>query len=322
MKIKKGCNMIKAKMLAALVATSAVLYGGTSAESNITTWSPKYNKNNTDVSKKLCIAGATTLSVTISGETEKGFDYIYVNGTKFSGLLSKELELSGPCITARFTTDSSVIRGKGPTVSIVKKDDNKVTWKPEYKEKGTTLVSKKLCVPGATGLKVRITGETEENHDYITLTKVNYGWINKSFSGSLNVLATVHGECISLSFKTDSTTKTGDGPTVTVTKNEEPYLNKWTPKYTNNADESIDLCYFNFHSKLGEGEISVSVTGESEKENDFVTINEKYRFSGAADLYNELTYYLPTSCIRARFKTNGSVIQGKGLTVEMSLFNP
>jgi len=311
MKINKGYNMIKTKMLTAFVAASAILYGATSTESNVTEWSPDYYSNNIDVSQELCIPGTEMLTVTINGETEAGYDWIYVGDDRFSGPLSEEFDVSGPCVTARFTSDYSVIRGEGPTVKIEEKIVDEITWTPEYKEE-STYAKKELCVEGAYGLDVKITGETEENHDRITIRGLHDTMgttFNKSFSGPLNVWARTTGSCVEVLFTTDRSTKVGDGPTVTVSKVFSASM-VWEPEYTNNADESIEMCHFDSNHLL-----SLEIAGETEGTNDVLTVNEKYAFSGIQNnnvLNSEIGYIEPTRCVKLRFQTNGSVIQGKG----------
>ena len=70
--------------------------------------------------------------------------------------------------------------------------------------------------------------------------------------------------------------------------------------------------------------MGIYILGESEEENDFITINEKYRFSGLMGSHPAemlLGGTLPTKCIRVKFQTNGSVIQGKGLTVGLGMID-
>jgi hypothetical protein len=78
--------------------------------------------NRADITETLSIDGATALDVTISGATERGYDYIYItdnqgNTQRFSGDLSETFTVQGSSITIRFTSDGSVVRD-GVTVQI------------------------------------------------------------------------------------------------------------------------------------------------------------------------------------------------------------
>ena len=84
---------------------------------------PSPYTNDVDITETLTIPGADQLDVTISGETETNYDYLYItdsNGDEqtFDGSLSQTFTVKGPSITIRFTSDGSVTRD-GVQVSIV-----------------------------------------------------------------------------------------------------------------------------------------------------------------------------------------------------------
>ena len=77
--------------------------------------------NNTDISTTLSIPGATTLQVTITGETEEDYDFLYVtangNTQTFDGNINTTYNVSAASISIRFTSDGSISRD-GVTVTI------------------------------------------------------------------------------------------------------------------------------------------------------------------------------------------------------------
>ena len=91
--------------------------------SDVTSWTTGAYDNNEDRRETLHIAGATSLTVHITGETEARYDYIYIYDAsgnqvaKLDGKLDKTITVSGSEITARLKTDGSVTKS-GVTVSI------------------------------------------------------------------------------------------------------------------------------------------------------------------------------------------------------------
>jgi surface antigen len=88
-----------------------------------TTWTTGAYSNNANMSETLSISGASSLTVTINGVTESGYDYITIYNSsgqeveRFSGSINETLTVSGSSIRAVLTSDSSVTRS-GVTVSI------------------------------------------------------------------------------------------------------------------------------------------------------------------------------------------------------------
>ena len=79
--------------------------------------------NNTDETQELSIAGASNLTVIITGEVEQNYDKIFItdsteNETVYTGVLNEEFTVPGDHITVRFTSDSSVVKN-GARVEIL-----------------------------------------------------------------------------------------------------------------------------------------------------------------------------------------------------------
>ncbi|MBT7307224.1 MAG: PKD domain-containing protein, partial [Gammaproteobacteria bacterium] len=95
--------------------------GGSVAEED--SWATGRYSNSENRSQLLTIPGASSLTVTVVGETERSFDYFYVydsNGTqlqRYHGSISDTFTVAGDSITARLTSDSSVTRN-GVTITV------------------------------------------------------------------------------------------------------------------------------------------------------------------------------------------------------------
>lgn len=81
--------------------------------------------DNVDITETLAsTTNSTTVSVTVSGETEPGYDYIYItdsanNTVQYDGSISATYDAVGPTVTIRFTSDGSQQPSNGGvTVSI------------------------------------------------------------------------------------------------------------------------------------------------------------------------------------------------------------
>jgi len=89
-----------------------------------TEWTNRPYENNEDATKELCVAGADAIVVTITGEIEANYDFLSINDTsgnelaKVSGALNEELDVEGNCISAHFTSDSSVTK-EGFWITVV-----------------------------------------------------------------------------------------------------------------------------------------------------------------------------------------------------------
>jgi len=101
----------------ALAATWVKDASGTSA-----TTSPSPYDNYNDITETLTIAGATALSVTLTGSTENNYDFLYItdsagNRQRFDGTINTTFTVTGSTITIRFTSDYSEV-DTGVTVNI------------------------------------------------------------------------------------------------------------------------------------------------------------------------------------------------------------
>ena len=170
--------------------------------------------NNEDISDVLTIPGASSLTVTINGETENNYDKVYITDasgveTVYMGSLNESFTVEGDHIIVRFTSDGSVVED-GVVVEITEPASNAWVIRDSDYENNMN-VTQKLAVDHPTGncMLVDIEGETENNYDFITITN-NSGTEIAKLSGPLSEAIEVHEGEINVNFTSDgSVTKEG-----------------------------------------------------------------------------------------------------------------
>ena len=151
-----------------------------------TTWTTGAYTNNEDRQQVLSIPNATNLRVTVTGETERRYDFIYIydaNGNelkKLDGSINETFIVSGSQITAKLTTDASVNRA-GVTVSIQSINGVADTQKPTITLNGaatqTLTVGSAYSDAGATAndnIDGNITANITTNNPVDTTTEGTY----------------------------------------------------------------------------------------------------------------------------------------------------
>lgn len=94
-----------------------------------TSFSTGHYQDNQDTSKILAIPGATSLTVTVNGDTEKEYDYIYIYDQydrlvkTLTGTINHTFTVAGSSIKVRLKTDGSVT-SSGVTVTISSSNSN------------------------------------------------------------------------------------------------------------------------------------------------------------------------------------------------------
>ena len=73
--------------------------------------------NNTTMNETLTIPGADELTLRLTGVTEKNYDFVYINGTRYHGVLDETIDIEGDSVEVRFTSDYSVVKS-GVTIDI------------------------------------------------------------------------------------------------------------------------------------------------------------------------------------------------------------
>jgi hypothetical protein len=102
------------------------------AASSGTTWSSGAYSNNADISKTLSVSGASSMTVTVTGEIENNYDFLYVYGAngqlirEFTGSINETFAVSGSSIGIRFTSDASITKS-GVTVVVSAGDNTGLT---------------------------------------------------------------------------------------------------------------------------------------------------------------------------------------------------
>jgi hypothetical protein len=93
----------------------------------ITSWTTGAYGNNEDRREQLSIPNATRLIVTVSGETERWYDFIYIYNNRgrrirrLHGTINQEFTVNGSSITARLRSDYSITK---PGVTVTIRDAN------------------------------------------------------------------------------------------------------------------------------------------------------------------------------------------------------
>ena len=88
------------------------------------TWSSGAYSNNADIAETLSVPEANSLIVTITGETESNYDFLYiydVNGLlvrQSSGLINETFVISGSSLGIRFISDDSITKSGVTVVAI------------------------------------------------------------------------------------------------------------------------------------------------------------------------------------------------------------
>ncbi len=97
-----------------------------------TEWTTGHYSNDQDIHRILSIEGAEALDVTIQGETERRYDFVYIYNKdgefiqSFDGEIDEQLTVSGDTIIARLVTDYSVTKS-GVTISITTSEGSEDT---------------------------------------------------------------------------------------------------------------------------------------------------------------------------------------------------
>ncbi len=145
-----------------------------------TTWTTGRYGINDDRNQTLSIANAAKLQVSITGETEAGYDFIYIYDkagnevAKLDGIINTTLIVTGDSITARLISDYSTV-ASGVTVSITALYDNSndiTTWSTGVYGNNEDR-TQKLSILGATRLQVHVTGATERYYDFFYIYDEN-----------------------------------------------------------------------------------------------------------------------------------------------------
>ena len=184
-----------------------------------TIWSTGTYSNNENRSETLSISGVSSLTVTIAGEVEQGYDYITIfdgNGAqagRFTGQINETLTVNTSSIRAVLTSDGSVVKS-GVTVSITTATTNppptngNTSWTTGTYSNNENR-SETLSISGASSLTVTIAGEVEQGYDYITIFDGN-GTQAGRFTGQINQTLTVNTSSIRAVLTTDgSVVKSG-----------------------------------------------------------------------------------------------------------------
>ena len=176
--------------------------------------------NNANLNDTLSIANATSLTVTVIGNTEAGYDFIKIYDSSnvlqrsYSGAgINQTFTVSGSSIKVVFTSDSSVT-ASGVTVTIASGPVLHTTFATGTYGNNANL-NDILSIAGATSLTVTVIGDTEAGYDFIKIYDSS-NVLQRLYSGAgINQTFTVSGSSINVVFTSDSSV-TASGVTVTI----------------------------------------------------------------------------------------------------------
>ena len=179
-------------------------------------WSTGAYGNNEDRAETLRVPGATAIRVSLSGETEANYDFVYVyNGNRelvasFHGPMNTSVVVQDDTAIVRLRTDGSVTRS-GITATAAQAGVTEWTTGAYGNNEDR---SQTLSIPGAEALKVYVSGETELNYDYITFYDANGNQVQR-LHGPLNTSFILNGDSVTARLTSDGSV-TKSGVTITI----------------------------------------------------------------------------------------------------------
>ncbi|RUM65258.1 MAG: hypothetical protein DSZ03_03115 [Sulfurimonas sp.] len=207
-------NTIKARLVSDNSGTAAgvkvriaAVQRGESSD-NLTTWTTGRYGINDNRSQKLWIQDATRLKIHVKGETEAGYDYIYLYDkqgkqiAQLDGSINTTLEVDGDVITAKLVSDYAVVAsGVTITIEAIGSADKKTHWATGAYGNDEDR-SQTLFIRGATRLKVIITGETERYYDRFYIYDAHHNQVAQ-VNGIINQTLIVPGSQITARLVSD-----------------------------------------------------------------------------------------------------------------------
>ena len=205
------------------------------------------------------------------------------------------------CFLLLFTYSYAVVAG-----------DNQTTWNTGAYEDNANL-SKKLYITGASKLKVKIKGSTEEGYDFVYVYDQN-GKLVRKLSGNIDEEFIVDGSLITAKLISDDATE-DKGVIVSIQKADGSSSN-YTSWKVNNYDNNE-----NIEKRLhidGASKIKVKLSGKTEAGYDYLTIKDLNgniikELSGSFDE----TFVVDGSDIIAHFESDDATTD-KGFSVDIS----
>ncbi len=130
------------KLFASLLVVLGLTVGGLMAQ---TTWSTGKYRDFDNKMQVLSVPGAKTLKVSVTGETECNYDFLYIYDScgkliaRLSGGINKTLYVSGDSVIVKFKADDSYT-ANGVTVSVCAANDATPTACPVIENNCACLV--------------------------------------------------------------------------------------------------------------------------------------------------------------------------------------
>ncbi|MDF1820152.1 MAG: ricin-type beta-trefoil lectin domain protein [Alcanivoracaceae bacterium] len=200
-------------------------------------WNSGAYGNNEDRAETLRKPGAKAIRVSLSGETEANYDFVYVyDGNRnlvasFHGALNTSVVVPDDTAIVRLRSDGSVTRS-GVTATV--SEAGVTNWTTgaygNNEDRNETL-----SIPGAAALKVYVNGETELNYDFITFYDANGNQVQR-LHGPLDTSFIVNGDSVRARLTSDGSVTKG-GVSISI-KAAAPYVFR---KLVNGKGKCLDV---------------------------------------------------------------------------------
>ena len=247
-----------------------------------------YLKNTVDETQ-LSIPGASALKLTINGETESDYDFIYIDNKPYSGVFNDQtLTVYGDVASVRFTSDSLIHKqGVQITASPI------YAWTtPRYgieNYHNDTDIEASISIPRATSLQVTLEGATEPFSQWV-------GWgdyieVNgQRFSGKLDKTLLIEGDRIEIRFFSDgSVIQKGVNVLVSSAKPLQPVE-------VNGLFEDLEVAHQYIASSLNDSTLG--------RDNDSAVVKLETLRKALQTIYNQIPQgLLPLNDFRHQLKT-------------------
>lgn len=195
----------------------------TRASLNLESWESGAYGNNVVLSEELSIPTAPSLAVTVTGETEEGYDFLGISDSRgvlissLSGKIAEKFVVHDNSITARLVSDSSITK-EGVTVAIqdATSTDNSKWITGVYPNNYDH--TEELRIPNATSLLVRVIGETEKHYDILQISDESNTTI-RNLDGVINESFILNGNSIKARLISDGSVQES-GIVISITPND------------------------------------------------------------------------------------------------------
>lgn len=181
-------------------------------------WDSGEYGNLVDINSSLSMENTEKIQVCLLGEIERGRDFVTIYDSnrkilkRFSGVLNRNFVVNDSKIFINLKSDETITKS-GVKVQIDKVFDNySIHYSKEFSTgeySNNTHIRKTLIIPDAIKIKVKVTGESEKNLDYLKIYDMDSKLITH-LSGEIDEVFEVDSPSIVVEFiSDDSVVKSG-----------------------------------------------------------------------------------------------------------------